>query len=664
MRLRSPDKQVLGRLGTTVGLFVLAASLVFTGCDTTVNEEGDPVSVAGDSTDASTTINNPPPGPYDVTGNITGRLVDKASNEPIADVAVTIDAVNADGEPLSDSTNEAGEFVFTDVPAQSEEGSFIGASGDYSIHFNTAEADGNYPENFRAEATLYYPQNEAGGDGDATGISASVTIPLAELSGSISGMALSFGEVPIEGASVALKRDLDIEYNASGSVSDTEGNVVVDSTTTAADGSFAFDAVPEGLQANDYTLDFNVEGAETTFNSSPSLQPVPFSNAGNPDISLGELSVSVPAFELVVPPTFENKSTTPEFVHGFNRPISEAVTAETVEEIVSLNVAGATEKAFDENGNPTLEASFDADRDTLTLTATESLSDGTEGYQLQGLQDLLNAAVDAKYGVSPTVPNVPPFNNFGGYNTIAFDVGEEMGQPSAELVIENVQNTPLDFTDGSVSLDVRVNNTSDIDLKQTGAAAEVLYKAAGDNQFTSVATIPASDMDFGESSVQSVTISGFPFQADADEYGDIEIAAKVTSLNEVESSLATETLSDTDSLGVVDASTEYRDENSEVDGDELVVEFDEPVADIRRGDSASDYFTINETGSGTATSIGDVLEVDGGTTVVVEVTDDGSNTANDRVIVDTGVTDLSGTPVEVGDNDPSTTGDDDNAVDL
>ena len=657
MRLRSPDKQVLGRLGTTVGLFVLAASLVFTGCDTTVNEEGDPVSVAGDSTDASTTINNPPPGPYDVTGNITGRLVDKASNEPIADVAVTIDAVNADGEPLSDTTNAAGEFVFTDVPAQSEEGSGIGASGDYSIHFNTAEADGNYPENFRAEATLYYPENEDGGDGDATGISASVTVPLAELNGSISGTAVSSAGVPVSGASVALKRDIGIEYDADGDVvpGETLNNVVVDSMTTAEDGSFAFDSIPEGLSSAEYQLDFEVEDTESTVTGP---QPVPFSNAGNPDISLGELSVGVPAFTLVSLPSFTNKSTTPEFVHGFNRPIAEGVTAEVVEELVSINYASVSDKAFDSDGDPTIDATFDAERDTLTLSVTEPLPDGTEDYALEGLVYVLKALVDAQYGVSVT--GIP----VGLTNSMDFDIGENLDAPSAELVIVDQPDT-RNWTDGPFTVDVRVVNTSDIELHEVGPAAEIAVKEAGENSFGVTQTVSNSQMESGESGEISVTLDGSDFQADQDEYGDIQLAARVTSLNEVESSWVTESITDNDSLGVVDGGTQYADATSESDNDELVVEFDEPVDNIRYGDSASDYFDITDTGSGDATSIGQVLEVNnGGTQIVVEVTDDGSNTANDRVIVDTGVTDLAGNQVEVGDNDPSTTGDDDNAVDL
>jgi hypothetical protein len=345
-------------------------------------------------------------------------------------------------------------------------------------------------------------------------------------------------------------------------------------------------------------------------------------------------------------------------VHVFNRPVSPAVTEATVGSAVDINYSGVNQKAFDSDGNPTLAANFSESRDTLTISVTEPLNDGTEEYELKNLNTAVNSLAGARYG--------EPINTVPSgviKDTQPFDIGEDLNQPSAELVVENVQNTPLDFTDSQVDLTVRVNNTSDVELKQTGTAAEIFVKAAGEDQFTSVQTISAGNMDFGESGNQPITISGNPFQADADEYEDIEVAARVTSLNEVESGLATQTLSDTDSLGVDDANTQFSDVNAESNGQELVVTFDEPVADVRRGDSGTNLFNIVETASGDATTIGQVLEVSGGT-VVVAVTDDGSNTSNDRVIVDPGVTDLAGNPIEVGDNDPSTSGDDDNAVDL
>ncbi len=673
MDLTLPDRRSARRLLATASLLVLGASLVFTGCDTTVNEEGDPVSVAGDSTDASTTINNPPPGPYDVTGNVTGRVVNRGNNEPIANVAVEIDALDEEDNALTDTTNAAGEFAFTDVPAQSSEA--FAANGGYSLHFNTEAADGNYQDNVRLETTLQF-SNRNGSDGDPANPAASVTLPLAELSGSISATAVVASDaasgrtLPVSGVPVTLELRRILEYNDGGG-SALGDRIEVATVTTSEDGSFAFENVPEGLSSGNYEFIWELDGEKvsgSTVSSYTSDKAVPLSSEGNPEVTYGEIDVvdaveSNLPFQVLDGPSNDDpdlSSQDPTLTFAFNRPVAE--NDFTTEENLArqLDIDFASRKTLDADGDPTVNVSFNADRDTMTISPSENLQDGTN-YSLFGINDIFgdNRFVDTAF--EQTADEVAGLPDYSGITTFAFSVGANQTQPAPpEIIVDTDDLGNPNYTDGDVSIPHRVVDTSDVELRQGGTAVE-LYVSSKGERFTLVDEISVSDseFEFGEADLNPV-IDGLgsgeeqfnqgdnnPFQTKDGSYTPVEVFAKVQSLNGVASANSdTVTVADTDSLGLDSGGTQFADTDGDGD-DELRVEFDEPV---NPSTVALSDFSISD-GSNTASTTGSVKRVDNqagsfnNSVVIIEMSSIDAPGTDELEV--TGLEDLAGVPIEV-----------------
>lgn len=647
---RISNLSFLRRLLATTGVFVTVGLLLFTGCDTTVNEEGDPI--GGDTTDASTTINNPPPGSYDVSGNVTGRVVDRATNEPLDGVAVTIDAVSVDEEPLSDTTDASGEFAFTDVPAQESESG--GANGDYTLHFNTEGVDGNYRDNLRVETTLQFGDNQGGGDGDPNGVSASVTLPLAELSASLSAKGYvesdaTGARIPAEGVPVTLKRRDVLEFDASGS-SNSSSLVEVATDTTASDGSFEFNNIPEGLQSFEYDFVWQLGNQRVT--STPVTRDIPLSGEGNTNVHLGELDLTAQVqnsmpFQITDGPQDNNPdldTQDPTFTFTFNRPVAQNDFTDAANLADELEVDYNGAKALDPDGDPTLDVSFNGDRTEMTIGLTEGLRDGAR-FEIEGIDDIFSSSqfVDADFEQTPDeVDGLPNYSSLTSFN---FSVGVDQTQPGAPK-LTRTDNASFDIESNTLSFDLRVADTSSVALCQNCNAVEIWASTEGTSA-ERVETV-SGPIEYGDVNV-SVSLGGEPLRAPDGSYTPVEVYAVVQSLNEVKSDASDRvTITDATPPGVDQLDTSYDDVDGDGD-DELLVTLDEPVD--KETVELSD-FTITD-GSNTASTLDSIAQINyddvtGETQITIEL--DQQNDPNSDELEVTGITDLAGNGIDTGDN--------------
>jgi len=179
-----------------------------TGCDTTVNNGSDP---------------------FDPTGTVTGRLVDRVSNAPLSGAAITLTSARDEdaGTVLSDTTGADGVFRFDGVPVNQASGA-ASASGRHVLDVNLTGVDGPYRARYRAEVELSYGESGDGASGN--NLTASVTLPISPLNASVSGRVNDVDGDPLSSVSVALVQRLPLGFDAAGEPSSFTD---VESTTDA-----------------------------------------------------------------------------------------------------------------------------------------------------------------------------------------------------------------------------------------------------------------------------------------------------------------------------------------------------------------------------------------------------------------------------------------------
>lgn len=646
----------------TLTLLVVSGAFLISACDTTTKTDVEPR-----------------PTNYDVTGDVTGRVVDAGTNDPISGAEVSIDALTAEGaDSLVTTTDENGEFAFANVPAQSSEAQDEAASGNYSIHVNASGADGEYPDNVRAEATLSFGagtdgEGSDGEDGDANNLGASVTIPLPELTASVSGSAFveDTDKVGASGIPVALVREGGYNFDADGSVDAVDVEVATD--TTGSSGNFSFSNVPEGLDASAYRLEWDL-GDNTLTQSSSNIptaaKKIPFEAGAS--VELGELELTtavnnnLPFHVTNGPLTAGNTpdglpidldSKNPSITFTFNRALAQNdfTTEANLESKLNINFVGR--KALDTGGDPTVDVTVSGN--TMTVSPSEDLDDGTK-YELNGLSSIFSSSdfVGARFAQTedeaPSASNLPDYDNV---STLNFTIGQNTSKPAApSIVVEEITSSgkpdSLDWTDSELTIEHRIVNNASIELcdddlnrseSQDCNAIELFVSKKGE-PFERAAVVEgdASNFEFGEVDL-APTIDSSPFQDDenGDTYTPVKVYATVTSLNGVTSDKTSViTLHDNESLEVTGAS--YEDEDGDGDIDVLEVDFDEPISEST---VALSDFDVIDAGAGVSNDIDNVNRINnktGGATVFLNVPESGDNNpADDEVVVD-GINDLSG----------------------
>ena len=593
----------------------------------------------------------------DVSGAITGQVIDNATSNPIegAKVVVAVGSLDTDGKSFSATTGSEGRFAITDLPATTaddgSEDENEDPSAKYGIRVETPDGSA-YRDAYRGQVELAYGNNETG----AVELGANITFPLQKNNGSLSGqLGVSGSDAPLRNTELRASQTINTGFTAEGDA--TSGELTVTTTTTTDEqGSFTFENLVVGENVDLYArFDNSTESTVTIGKSIPdegSAAPV-------------EASVSAPALSATLDPAPETDfgTTEPEWTLTFNRPVA-GVTTDDVEEALSIGQSTIETKAVDGSGNVELDVSATTTEggaiESVSWSVAEPLSDGVTFDVRYG--NLFGQIVGAQYGVNVSEVNdtrvrrLPP--------SLGYSIGANTNAPATPAVGEDgnvqVSNVPetIDYDVSSVSPNLTINvDNSEAPVKEYQVFARTVEDTENRTeapQFELKRTISAENVEFGETG-GSVTFRNNPLRTnDEGTYGPIEWKVRAVSINNVEGDFSeTQEIADNDSLDL--NSGQFAD----VDGDgdtELEVTFSEPVSGISAGDAGSDYFGISD-GSGDPTALGSVAEVNNGispatATVVVNLGDDGSNTANDELTVngessDNFVTDLAGNSIKV-----------------
>lgn len=600
----------------------------------------------------------------DVSGAITGQVIDNASSTPIegAKVVVAVGSLDADGESFSATTGAEGRFAITDLPATTaDDGSNTGEdpSAKYGIRVETPDGS-NYRDAYRGQVELAYGNNETG----AVELGANITFPLQKNNGSLSGqLGVTGSDAPLRNTELRASQTINTGFTAEGDA--TSGILTVTTTTTTDEqGSFTFENLVVGENVDLYArFDNNTESTVATQKSIPDEgSAAPVENS----------SVSAPALTATLDPApgTDFGTTEPEWTLTFNRPVA-GVTTDDVAEALSIDESSISTKAVDESGNVELDVSATTTEsgaiESVSWSVAEPLSDGIE-FRV-GYGNLFDDIVGAQYGVGLSEVNDTRVRRLPAL--LNYSIGANTNAPATPAIGEDgnvqVSNVPetIDYDVPGVSPNLTINvDNSGAPVKEYQVFARTVEDTEDRGQapqFELKETISAENVEFGETS-GSVTFSGNPLRTNVEgTYGPIEWKIRAVSINNVEGDFSeTQEIADNDSLDLSGA--QYADVDSDGD-DELEVTFSEPVSDISAGDAGTDYFII-EDGSNDPTALGEVAEVNNSINpatarVVVELGDDGSNTANDELTVreagsDNFVTDLAGNPIKV-ESDANTT---------
>ena len=668
-------------LNTSVLLVAtLGFGLIVSGCDST----NDP------SPDTSELGN--------VSGAITGQVIDNTTNQPIEDATVVaaVGSLDTDAKSFSATTGAEGRFAITDLPASAADdgsGTNGGPSARYGIRVETPEGS-PYRSAYRGEVELAYGNNETG----AIELGANITFALPKTNGSLSGqLDVRGSDAPLRNTELRLFQTVDVEFDADGDATGGNGALSVSTTTTTDEqGAFSVEDLVVGQSAALFAR-FD-DGTERRVGDGF----VPDEGGAAPV----EASVQVPPFEIAsITPDPDTKidadTTRPSFTFTFNRPVVDNRTVNSLAEDEELRIAAQNpeQKALTSGDDIKVETSFNDDRTELTVTPTQDLADGFR-YQHEAVFSASDFT-DAQYG--SRLDNSSELD-------IDFTVGLDNSAPATPSI--SIQSSELNedgelgknYTQNRVTLPLQVDevDNSEAEVKgyevfyssqdireDRGANSASEFQQAGEYESSSVSDelssadfevsdniVDAGEAEFGGGRVtfDADTDFDYPFASEDGSYGDIQVTVRAVSINNERSAFSdTLTIADTDSLGLDEFDTEFDDTDRDGDDDVLLVEFDEPVAGISAGDDGSDYFDIND-GSGTATTLGNVEEVENrgvnssvgvGATVTVALDDDGTNTGGDELTVDGAgsnnfVTDLAGNPIEVDNGDGNVDTPDDN----
>ncbi len=592
----------------------------------------------------------------DVSGAITGQVIDNATSNGIegAKVVVAVGSLDTDGKSFSATTGSEGRFAITDLPATTaDDGSNTGEdpSAEYGIRVETPDGSA-YRDAYRGQVELAYGNNETG----AVELGANITFPLQKNNGSLSGqLGVSGSDAPLRNTELRASQTINTGFTAEGDA--TSGELTVTTTTTTDEqGSFTFENLVVGENVDLYARFDNNTESDVVFGKS-----IPDEGSASP---VENSSVSAPALTATLDPApgTDFGTTEPEWTLTFNRPVA-GVTTDDVEEALSIGQSTIETKAVDGSGNVELDVSATTTEggaiESVSWSVAEPLSDGVTFDVRYG--NLFGQIVGAQYGVNVSEVNdtrvrrLPP--------SLGYSIGANTNAPATPAVGEDgnvqVSNVPetIDYDVSSVSPNLTINvDNSEAPVKEYEVFARTVEDTEDRGQapqFEKIKTISAENVEFGETS-EPVTFSNNPLRTNEGTYGPIEWKVRAVSINNVEGDFSeTQEIVDNDSLDL--NSGQFAD----VDGDgdtELEVTFSEPVSGISAGDAGSDYFGISD-GSGDPTALGSVAEVNNGispatATVVVNLGDDGSNTANDELTVngessDNFVTDLAGNSIKV-----------------
>jgi hypothetical protein len=535
--MRTYLKQIGNALLGTATLLALSVSIMMVGCDTTVNE--------ADST--TTDITNLPPDEFDARGTLTGRVIDKSTSEPISGVTVSV------FDTLSATTGTDGSFSIANVPANSSDRSDDDQATTYNVHISTPSGSA-YRSAYTAEVPLVFGTSSSG-SGNANNLAANVTFPLSKLNARIEGSLVNEDntDAAISGAQVVLYQRLALRFDDEGRSTQTEF-VQVGDTTTAEDGSFAFDDVEQDAH---YRIAVSVDGREENVVDLNGAQAgvqregeIPASTGAEVSVSVEDAHVpssAIPPLTATLTPEigtdFDTRS--PTWSLAFNRDVA-GVTAEAIEEAIAIRTSSVQTKNLT-NGEFAISADV-PEADSVSWAVADSLGDGvTFEVRYDGLPQgtLIDAIEGAAYG--------EPLASINGTDvrqlprTLGYSIGENENAPAVPTLAANGPNASADFivdsfgdyaeefaTVGFLFSDVDESNVRVKEIEVFARTIDARRDRTTAGQFEQVATIDPDRLDFG-SEAEFDFFTDYPFAAENGDYGPIDVKLRAVSINNVRS---------------------------------------------------------------------------------------------------------------------------------
>lgn len=474
-------------------LLPFVAGVFITSCgDTPVSSETS-TSVT-DSSDVNTNIDFTPDN-FNAVGKIQGTVIDKATGEALSDVAVTLQFFpDAADEPsvITDSTGSGGRFAYSGVPVNTN-ANYSNNNSPYTLEINTGELD-NYRDTYRMNVVLTF--EPTGGDGSATNLVSDVTVPLSEQSVTVNGKLQTSNGKMLSDVRVELHQNfVPVINDASSTVAQ-----LVDSATTATDGSFTFEGVEENtniwVEAVDesdpsevirYTSSiWSTESASGDASSTLNLGVVEVQQ-GDIEDEAGSLYVT----SVTPEPGSDIGSTDTSFVYVFNRSIAEnpytnadlGFNSGTFKDDIEFEDDGAKKSP----GDVEFDVSWSSNRDSLTITP-EGLTDATR-YTLH----VTDAFDDPKF--------VDEYDNQVSWGASEYDASEIESLNFSTGVNTDAPHTPeltlqegdsVNYNGGELDYSWEVDESA-VDVKEYE-----VWRQYGDMPYERVDVISSSASSFGE----------------------------------------------------------------------------------------------------------------------------------------------------------------------
>jgi len=623
----------------------------------------------------------------DLTGTVSGQVVDAATSEPVEGATLTVAAgsLDTDAAPLTATTGPDGQFSISDVPVTTgTEGSGETPSARYGVRLETPSGS-EYRDTYRGHVELAFGTT---GDGPAGDLVANMTFPLNKASGTVAGKV----KLDIRGRTtglregvVALEQSVPVQFDADGDVEQSMTLRTTDTTDTA--GRFAFDRAEVGTS---YELTLVVGNRTQTV----ARGPVPAEEA---DVSIEE-TVDAPPFEIVdvtPAPGTDVDTTRPGITFTFNRAVAANEFARADAARTGLDDAGEGDHLVDEliltkgqakatkeltpEGTLPVELSFNDARTALTVTPSEPLQDGFNyDHVALGFED--DRFVDA-YGI-------PLAFDSQEKGDLSFSVGDNEAAPAVPTVSfdneargvegDTLQDGTLDYPDVTVTAPLEIDTVDHSEARVKGY--EVYYRAQNQtgrsgngDQFVKVDNVSpeASSSDFedaegiipadaaetgqfGDGGLPfTAVVTDYPFAAADGSYGPIEWKVRAVSINNVRSDFTSVITTGDNTAPTLEDARVGADGSG---GDTIVLTFSEAV-DTETA-SVLDNYTFDNGGDGDqlseVVSVENVQAQEGGffsrTEVTLDLQGDQTVDDGDEIVVTPAVGDLAGNGMNAAEN--------------
>lgn len=592
----------------------------------------------------------PAPSYDDLTGTISGQVVDNATSEPIEGASITVAAgsLNTDGATFSATTDANGQFTISDVPVTRGADNSETTSTTYGIRVEPN--DDTYRDAYRGEVELRFDNQ---GTSAVEGLVANMTFPLSKTNGTVSGRAL-YNDTPLSNAELGFVQQLPVQFDADGNPTQT-ASIRTTTTTTDSEGYFTFEDAEVGANFN---IEVLIQDGATSIGGGT----VPAGEEAS--VELGDMDVQFQVEPLkitsVTPaPESDVATTDTSITIAFNRPVvdNQYTSDQLVNDLFLWPSTAKSAKDLRPDDTLPIEISFDSTRTELTVTPNESLEDGfiysfngTSGFSDNHFTDAYGIPVNNtspgnfnfSVGIDNAAPATPDVSFQDGYAP-GLDYPNFDSQVNADMVL-TVDNSKAEVKGYEVY--ARTQNMRADRTGESGQFKQVDDVSPSTSAFDqSDGIVPASEAEmdgtleiFADINDGTFYEDDRPLSAKDGSYGAIELKVRAVSINNERSDFS-DVIAVGDSTQPQVVTATATDTDSDGTDDIITVEFTEA---LDAGTASNvDRYTLMRSGSpsGLLDSVVSVNNVkarnqsgSNRTEVVISVT--GNVNAGDELIVD------------------------------